>query len=61
MTDAETRKKANNVSIVLGTIGVLLFISTGFNLFPFKYAAFLGVACFILAGMSRRLMMRHSD
>ncbi len=60
MATPEQIKKANNLSIILGTLGVLFFISTGFNLFPFKYAAFLGVACFIVAGMSRRLIMKQS-
>lgn len=49
------RKEANSLAIVFSTIGILFFISFGLQLLPFKYAIFGGVACFIVAGMVRRL------
>jgi hypothetical protein len=47
--------QANTIAIILGTIGILFFISIGFSIFPNKYAAFAGVACFMLAAMVRRI------
>ncbi|HEX8475707.1 MAG TPA: hypothetical protein VF666_16910 [Pyrinomonadaceae bacterium] len=48
-------KTASTLSIVLGTLGVLFLMAMAFGVFAFKYAIFLGVACFILAGMVKRL------
>jgi hypothetical protein len=50
-----TSPKANLVAIVLGTLGILFFIAMGLGVIPGKWAIFAGIACFILAGMTRRL------
>jgi len=47
--------RATTLAIILGTIGVLFFMSIGFRLLPNNYAAFAGVACFMLAAMVRRI------
>jgi hypothetical protein len=59
MEHSTVNHKANVIAIALGTLGTLFFISIGFNLMPFKYAAFAGIACYILAGSVRRLMMKR--
>lgn len=56
MNDSDKNRKANAVAIVLMTMGILFFIAMAFGVMQFKYAMFLGVACFILATMARRLM-----
>jgi hypothetical protein len=56
MQNQEARKKANTISIALSSIGVLFFISSGLGVFPWKYAVFGGIACFIIAGAVRRSM-----
>ena len=57
MEHSKVNHKANVITIALGTLGTLFFISTGFNLMPFKYAVFAGIACYILAGAVRRIML----
>lgn len=57
MEHSNTHHKANVITIALATLGTLFFISTGFNLMPFKYAAFAGIACYVLAGAVRRVML----
>ena len=58
MENQVARTKANTISIVLSSIGVLFFISTGLGIFPWNYAVFAGIACFIIAGAVRRGMMQ---
>ena len=36
-------------------MGILFMIAMAFQILPFNYAIFAGVACFILAGTVRRL------
>lgn len=50
-----TNQTTKTVAIILSTIGVLFFISTGFSLLPWNISVFAGIACFIVAGMVRRL------
>ena len=47
--------QATTLAIILGTVGVLFFISLGLQILPNKYAAFGGIACFMLAAMVRRI------
>jgi hypothetical protein len=50
-----TNPQANLIAVVLGTLGALFFIAMGLGVMPGKWAIFAGIACFILAGMTRRL------
>lgn len=50
-----TNQTTKTIAIILSTIGVLFFISTGFSLLPWNIAVFAGIACFLVAGMVRRL------
>ncbi len=46
-------------AIILSTLGVLFMMAMAFGvLLPRSYSLFLGVACFILAGMVGRLAGR---
>lgn len=45
----------NTLAIILGTLGVIFMVSTGFQILPWNWAVFLGVVCFVLAWMVRRL------
>lgn len=49
----------NTLAIILGTLGVIFMVSTGFQILPWKWAVFLGIACFFLAGMVRRIGMQQ--
>jgi hypothetical protein len=57
MENKRTISKANKVAIALGVLGTLFFISTGFSLLPWNIAIFAGIACYIIAGAVRRLMI----
>lgn len=48
--------QANLIAIVLSTLGILFFMAMAFKILPQNYATFAGVACFILAGMVKRLL-----
>jgi hypothetical protein len=48
-------QNSKTIAIILSTVGVLFFISTGFSLLPWNIAVFTGIGCFILAGLVRRL------
>jgi hypothetical protein len=50
-----TNERAKTASTILGTLGILFMIAMAFQILPFNYAIFAGVACFILAGTVRRL------
>lgn len=50
-----TNQNSKTIAIILSTVGVLFMISTGFSLLPWNIAVFAGIACFILAGLMRRL------
>lgn len=50
-----TNEKAKVAGTVLGTLGILFMLAMAFQILPFKYAIFAGVACFILAGAVRRI------
>ena len=47
--------QSNLIAIVLSTLGVLFFMAMAFKILPQNYAIFAGIACFILAGMVKRL------
>lgn len=51
---------ANAAAIILTTVGILFFIAMAFQVMPWKYAMFGGVACFILAGAVRRILRQSS-
>ena len=59
MENKKTISKANKVAIALGALGTLFFISTGLNLLPWNIAIFAGIACYIIAGAVRRMMMQQ--
>ena len=49
---------ANNsqtLAIILGTLGVVFMVASGFQIMPWKWAIFLGVSCFMFAAMMRRI------
>jgi len=50
-----TEKEANMAAMVLTTVGVLCLIAFGLGLLGFKWGIFSGVACFIIAGLVRRM------
>ena len=50
-----TNQTTKTVTIILSTVGVLFFISTGFSLLPWNIAVFAGIACFIVVGMVKKL------
>ena len=52
--------KANLIAIGLSTLGVLFFIAMAFQILPWNYAIFAGVACMILAGAVRRYMAQSN-
>jgi hypothetical protein len=52
MTDDNT----NRVAIILGILGTLFFIASGLGVLPWKYAVFLGIACYLIAGASKRFL-----
>ena len=47
--------KANLIATVLGTLGVLFFLAMAFSVLPGNLAIFAGIACFILAGTTKRI------
>ena len=47
--------KANIISVILGTLGVLFMMAMAFSIMPTNLAIFAGVACFILAGAVKRI------
>lgn len=47
--------KANLISIVLGTLGVLFMMAMAFHVLPTNLAIFAGIACFIIAGAVKRV------
>ncbi len=53
--------RPNTIAIVLTTIGTLLFIMSGFQILPWKYTVFAAIACYILAGMSRRITKQREE
>ena len=57
MTSPEARRKANVITIILGTLGTLFFIAMGLQVVPMKYAVFAGIACYLLAGAVRKVMV----
>ena len=53
------RQPKSTAAVILSTLGVLFMVATAFGvLLPRPYLLFLGVACFILAGMVGRLAGR---
>jgi hypothetical protein len=50
-----TNQNSRTIALILMAVGVLFMISTGFRLLPWNIAVFAGIACFILAGLVRRL------
>ncbi len=50
---------ANTVATILGGVGVLFMLAMAFGVFlPRMYALFLGVACFVIAGIVRGMGRR---
>ena len=47
--------KANLISVILGTLGVLFMMAMAFSVMPTNLAIFAGVACFIVAGAVKRI------
>ncbi|MBL8207044.1 MAG: hypothetical protein JNM09_22615 [Blastocatellia bacterium] len=50
---------SKTVAMILTTVGVLFMISTAFSLLPWNIAVFAGIACFIVAGLVRRMGKQH--
>ena len=51
--------KASIIATVLGTLGVLFFMAMAFGILPSKLAIFAGIACFILAGTTKRIAAQN--
>jgi hypothetical protein len=49
-------RRANAVAQVLRVIGVLFFLAMAFGIMSWKWAIFLGTACFVLAPAIRQLL-----
>lgn len=50
---------SKTIAIILTTFGVLFMLAMAFQILPWNIAIFAGVACFILAGMVRRMAARR--
>lgn len=50
-------KSKNMVGVVMSSVGILLFLAAGFDLFPAQdnLLVFLGIACFIIAAAIKKL------
>jgi hypothetical protein len=48
--------KPKAISAILSTIGVLFMLAGVFQIIPWKYALFLGIACFIITGTIPSIM-----
>jgi hypothetical protein len=55
------KQKASAIGKILGVIGVLFILAMVFGLLPINLALFLAIACFIVAGLVRRLAGRHQN
>jgi amino acid transporter len=53
------KQKASTIGKILGVIGILFILAMVFGLLPINLALFLAIACFIVAGLVRRLARRH--
>jgi hypothetical protein len=51
-----TNDNTNRFAIILGVLGTLFFIASGLGVLPWKYAVFAGIACYIIAGSSKRFL-----
>lgn len=45
----------NTLAIILGTLGIIFMMAMAFQILSWNWAIFLGVSCFMLAGMMRRI------
>ena len=45
----------NILAIILGTLGVIFMLAMAFQILSWNWAIFLGVSCFMLAAMMRRI------
>ena len=50
-------KKTNAASAILVGVGILILLAAGFDIFPAQdnVLVFLGIACFIIAGVVRKI------
>ena len=56
------KRMATNISIVLGTIGVVLMLAgPAFQLLPSNLSIFAGVVCFIVGGAILGLALRGGE
>jgi hypothetical protein len=51
--------KASILATVLGALGVLFFMAMAFGVLPSRLAIFAGIACFVLAGTTRRIAAQN--
>ena len=51
--------QSETLAIILGTLGVVFMIASAFQIMPWRWAIFLGVACFMFAAMMRRIAGNH--
>ncbi len=50
---------ANPLALILGVVGTLFILAMAFGIMPGKTALFLGIACYIIAGLVRTLAGRQ--
>ena len=53
-------RRANAVAQLLRVIGVLFFLAMAFGIMSWKWAIFLGTACFVLAPTIRQLLITRN-
>jgi hypothetical protein len=57
MENPDNYRNANAVAHIIRVIGILCFIGIGVGIWSWKYGAFAGIACFLLAPALRQFMV----
>ncbi len=55
-----TKKQLSTIATVFGLLGILFFMSIGFNIFPQNYATFGGIVCLMISGVVWGMTTRAS-
>lgn len=50
-----TTRTASQAAMILATLGGIFMLAMAFGVMPFKYAIFLGVVCFVVAGLVKKM------
>jgi hypothetical protein len=60
MENQDNYRNANAVANIIRVIGTLFFIGIGVGLWSWKYGAFAGIACFLIAPKIRQFIVTKS-